>query len=134
MQSSTTEVLARRHADWSAIWGGVFVFAAIWTVFESLALAIFSIPAALSGAGAGLAIWTIVLTIIAMYFGGLETGRLAGAATRRDGLAHGLMMFGLSIVSVIVLMVLWNGVCGATKGVERTSVTRRQPVDVRPAA
>jgi hypothetical protein len=107
MQSTYPDRLGRR-TNWSAIWGGVFVFAAIWTVFESLALAIFGVPAAISTAGAGLAIWTIILTIIAMYVAGVETGRLAGVGTRRDGLVHGLMMFGLSIVSMIVLTVLWN--------------------------
>ncbi len=109
MRSTYPDRLGRR-TNWSAIWGGVFVFAAIWTVFESLALAIFGVPAAISSAGAGLAIWTIVLTIIAMYVAGVETGRLASVGTRRDGLVHGLMMFGLSTVSVIVLTVLWNTV------------------------
>jgi len=29
MQSTTRRALARRPSDWSAIWGGVFIFAAI---------------------------------------------------------------------------------------------------------
>lgn len=109
-QSIYPETLVRRNTDWSAVWGGVFIFAAIWTVFEVLGLAIFAGPNGLanpqSGMGAGMAIWTIVLTIIAMYVAGRETGRLAGAATRHDGLVHGMMMFGLAVVSAIVLTFL----------------------------
>lgn len=98
------------RTNWGAIWAGVFTFAAIWTVFEALALAIFpGAPATLGGASVGLAIWTIVLTIIAMYVAGLETGRLAAVATRRDGLIHGIIMFGLSVVSTMILTALVSG-------------------------
>ncbi len=120
----------RRNTDWSAIWGGVFVFAAIWTVFEVLGFAIFAGPRSLvnpqTGLGAGMAIWTIVLTIIAMYIAGRETGRMAGAVTRHDGLVHGMMMFGLSVVGTIVLTWLANAVLtpgnAATVGATTTHV------------
>ena len=114
ISSTYSEPLARPSIDWSAIWGGVFVFAAIWTVFETLAFAIFGGASSLanprSGMGAGIAIWTIVLTIIAMYIAGRETGRRAAIVTRQGGLMHGMMMFGLSVVSAIVLGVLAGGV------------------------
>lgn len=97
-QNPGATYLARPRTDWGAIWGGVFTFAAIFTIFEALALAI--LPA---GATTGFQIWTVVLTIIAMYVAGLETGRLAGITTRHDGLIHGIMMFGLSVVSTLVL-------------------------------
>ena len=113
-QLTYPRTLVRRGTDWSAIWGGVFVFAAIWTVFESLAFAIFGSPSHLanvqSGMGAGMAIWTIVLTIIAMYVAGRETGRLAGAITRQSGLMHGMMMFGLSVVGAMVLAMMAGAV------------------------
>lgn len=113
-QSIYPETVLRRNTDWSAIWGGVFVFAAIWTVFEVLGFAIFAGPRSLgnpqSGLGAGMAIWTIILTIIAMYVAGRETGRLAGVVTRHNGLVHGMMMFGLSVVSAIVLTTLAGAV------------------------
>jgi hypothetical protein len=109
-QSTHSEALMRRGADWSAIWGGVFVFAAIWGVFEMLAFAIFGGPKTLAnvqtGMGAGMAIWTIVLTIIAMYVAGRETARLAGVVTGHNGLVHGMMMFGLTVVSAVVLTML----------------------------
>ena len=112
--STYPRTVVRRGTDWSAIWGGVFVFAAIWTVFETLAFAIFGGPSTLanaqSGMGAGMAIWTIVLTIIAMYVAGRETGRMAGAVTRQSGLMPGMMMFGLSVVGAIVLAMMAGAV------------------------
>jgi hypothetical protein len=113
-----------RRTDWGAIWGGVFTFAAIWSVFEALGMAIFAsaapanAPVSVWSMNAGMAIWTIVLTIIAMYVAGLETGRLAGVATRHDGLIHGIIMFGLSVVSVIIISSLTNA---ATTGLNTTT-------------
>lgn len=98
------------RTNWGAIWGGVFTFAAVWMVFEALAVAIFT-----DRASAGMQIWTVILTIIAMYVAGLETGRLAGLTNRHDGLVHGIIMFGLALVSTVVLMTLATGVVvGAT--------------------
>jgi hypothetical protein len=117
--STYPRTLLRHGTDWSAIWGGVFVFAAIWTVFETLALAIFSgvgkTASLQSSMGAGMAIWTVVLTIIAMYVAGRETGRVAGAITRQSGLAHGMMMFGLSVVGAMVLAMLAAAVLAVGK-------------------
>ena len=102
MQPAARERPARHRADWSAVWGGAFIFAAIWTVFEFLAVAIFGIR----HWGSAIALWTIVLTIIAMWVAGMETRRLAGYPTRHDGIAHGLMMFGLAVTGVIAGVLL----------------------------
>ena len=91
---------------WGAIWAGVFTFAAIWFVFEALAVAIFPNT---NGGSVGLQVWSVILTIIAMYVAGLETGRLAGIANRHDGLVHGMIMFGLSAVSAVILTTLASG-------------------------
>jgi hypothetical protein len=104
------QTFSRRGTDWAAIWGGVFVFAAVWTVFESLAFAIFSGANSLTNPqakiNAGMALWTIILTIIAMYVAGHETSKLAGFAARHDGLVHGMMMFGLVVVGAVALLIL----------------------------
>jgi hypothetical protein len=113
-QSTYPVIAAHSHVDWSAIWGGAFIAAAIWTVFESLALAIFRGAAtAASSVGWGMAIWTVVLAVIAMFVAGHETGRLSGVVTRYDAMMHGMMMFGLSVVSAIVLVVLGGVVLAA---------------------
>ena len=109
-QLSYPNILTPRLADWSAIWGGAFVFAAVWTIFEMLALAIFagsssarSLP---SGTATGMDIWTIILTVIAMYVAGHATSRLAGDLTRHDAVIHGMIMFGLAVVGAFVLQAL----------------------------
>ena len=109
-RSTYPKTLVRRGTDWSAIWSGVFVFAAIWAVFESLAFVIFGatskFAATQSNLDAGLALWTIVLTIIGMYVAGRETSRLAGVVTGHDGVIYGMMMFGLAMVGAFALAIL----------------------------
>jgi hypothetical protein len=77
-------------------------------VFEFLAVALFGI----AHLGSAIALWTIVLTIIAMWVAGMETARLAGYSTRHDGIVHGLMMFGLAIMGAIAAMLLSTTVLG----------------------
>lgn len=99
---------------WNAIWAGVFTFMGIWSVFGLLGMAIFSSAANPShaivsgGIGAGMAIWAIILTIIAMYVAGRVTGKLAGLDRSANGMIHGMIMFGLSIASVLVLAAIGN--------------------------
>jgi hypothetical protein len=105
-------VSARGRTDWGAIWAGVFTFIAVWSVFGLLGEAIFASAAnakaanPVTGMSIGMGIWAIVLTIIAMYVAGRETGRLAGVTNRHDGLIHGMVMFGLSVAATIVVAVL----------------------------
>lgn len=111
------EVIRTRahHPNWGAIWGGVFTFLAIWSVFGVLGMAIFAQAAnpnaarPVAGMSTGMAIWAIILTIIAMYFAGIVTGKLAGIANRRDGVVHGMAMFGLSVVAVLLILGLGEG-------------------------
>jgi MFS family permease len=104
--------VARRGVKWGAVWAGVFIFAAIESVFGMLAVAIFVTPVnpaavhPITGISVGASIWAIVLTVIAMYAAGLISGRLAEVSTRNEGAAHGQAMFGLSVVGVLLLTLL----------------------------
>ncbi|HEU5411112.1 MAG TPA: hypothetical protein VFU57_08835 [Candidatus Acidoferrales bacterium] len=99
-----------RSPDWGAIWAGTFSFLAIWSIFGVLGMAVFATaanpnaPRPVRGMGTGMDIWAIVLTIIAMYVAGMVTGKLAGIATARDGAVHGMAMFGLSVVGVLLIL------------------------------
>ena len=112
--------LTRSGVDWGAIWVGVFTFIGIWSVFGLLGAAIFATsanPAAarpITGMGIGMSIWAIVLTIIAMYVAGLETGKLASVTNRHDGWIHGMAMFGLSLVAALTILVLGATAMGTT--------------------
>jgi hypothetical protein len=118
---------ARGRTNWGAVWGGVFVFIAIWSVFGLLGMAIFASAAnpeatrPMSGMGVGIGIWSIVLTIIAMYVAGRETGRLAGVTSRHDGLVHGMIMFGLSVMAILAVTVLGSSTLTGGAGVQGTS-------------
>jgi len=118
-----TNEIMRRSTDWGAIWAGVFSFVAIWSVFGALGVAIFASGAGanaahpIAGQGWGIGIWGIVLTIIAMYVAGRETGRLAGVVTRHDGLIHGLVMFGLSVVAALVVLSIGGSALNTGAGV-----------------
>lgn len=116
MQNPPVSYVAGLRTNWGAIWGGVFTFAAIFAVFEALAMAIFP-----SSTSSGFEVWSVVLTFIAMYVAGVETGRLAGVANRHDGLVHGIMMFGLTAVSAVILSTLTTSVAMAGTAVGRVS-------------
>jgi hypothetical protein len=113
----------RTRVDWGAIWAGVFAFIAIWSVFGMLGMAIFASSASpnaaqpVSGMNVGMGIWAIVLTIIAMYVAGAITGRLAGYNTRHEGVAHGMVMFGLSVVAVLIITILAGATLSGGSGV-----------------
>ena len=110
---STEVAFVRRRFDWGAIWGGVFCFIAIWTVFGALGLAIFATVAHPGASkfdmGLGVGIYAIVLTVVAMFIAGSATGRLAGVPTRLDGFYHGLVLYGLLFVCAFVLASLGGG-------------------------
>lgn len=107
------------HPNWGAIWGGAFTFYAIWAVFGVLGVAIFGSAASpnaahpVTGMNIGISVWSVILTIIAMYVAGRVTGHLAGIGNRRDGVVHGITMFGLSVIGVALLAVLEQGVVPA---------------------
>jgi hypothetical protein len=76
-----------------------------------------------NGIGWGMGIWSIILTMIAMYVGGRVTAEFSGVTTRHDATLAGMTMFGLSVTSTIVLVVLagsalagGTSVASATRG------------------
>ena len=107
---NVTTVVSR--PNWGAIWAGVFTFLGIWTVWGLLGMGVFSssanpaAPAPVAGMGIGITIWSVILTIIALFFAGRVTGHLAGIGNRRDGAVHGMIMFGLSMASAVVAVAL----------------------------
>lgn len=108
--------VARSGTPWGAIWAGVFSFVAIWSVFGLLGAAIFSSAGNTAnpsvGIGWGMGIWSIVLTMIAMYVGGRVTGHLAGLSTRNEGALYGMTMFGLAVIAALVVVVFSGAAAG----------------------
>ncbi len=117
-RSFTTTTESPSWPHWLAIWAGAFCFMAIWTVFGSLGVAVFGSaanPAEHPLIGRGPGVWLVILTAVSMFFAGQITGRLAGVVTKADGVMHGMTMFGLSLVGVI-LMIELGEVAAGTQG------------------
>jgi len=91
------------RTDWSAIWAGLFTFVGIWSVFGLLGLAAFPVKGD-PDAKVGIGIWLVMLTAIAMFIAGRQTGSSARLSARNDGVRHGMIMFGLSLTAAIVLL------------------------------
>ena len=143
--SQENRFVVRSRTDWGAIWAGVFTFIAIWAVFGMLGAAIFvrtvnnvaqnlTVASPITQnftmrAGTGLNTWLLVLTVIAMYIAGRETGRLVAVTSRRDGLVHGMIMFGLSVV-VAIFMTLVMGTNWASGSDTTASVHNIYLLDV----
>lgn len=108
---------ARRVFSWSGIFAGTFVFLAIESTFGILGAAIFAstgnpnaaVPTT-PGMSAGLQVWMIILSIIALYFAGKTSSKmLFRAADRNLGLYHGLVTFGMSIFATVLVLAMALG-------------------------
>lgn len=101
--------------SWGSVFAGCFMFLAIEVTFGLLGLAIFASAAnpntahPVGGMSTGIGIWTIVLSIIALYFAGKTATRLSGATTRTSGIYHGLVTYGMSIFAAILIAALSVG-------------------------
>lgn len=105
-------VVGFNRISWVSIWAGTFAFIAVWSVFGMLGEAIFASSASpnaaepVGGMSVGMGIWGVLLTIIAMYVGGRVTGHFSNWADRNGRIMHGMAMFGLSVVSFVVVAIL----------------------------
>jgi hypothetical protein len=91
------------------------VFLAIEVTFGVLGMAIFASAAnpasahPVTGMSAGIGIWLVILSIIALYCAGRAAAALSGAMDSHLGMYHGLTTFGLSIFTSIVVAALALG-------------------------
>jgi hypothetical protein len=121
-----------RVFSWTGIFAGTFLFLAIEATFGILGVAIFTSatnPNAANpvgpGVSAGVGIWMVVLSIIALYFAGKLAGRLTGSTTRNMGMYAGLVTFGMCIFTAALLTALTLGsTVGGTTGIGYVSATR----------
>lgn len=113
----------QRSFSWTGIFAGTFLFLAIEATFGILGVAIFASatnPNAANpvgvGISAGLGIWMVVLSIIALYFAGKLASKLSGAFTRNLGMYAGLVTFGMCIFTAVLITALALGatVSGST--------------------
>lgn len=125
-------VPARPLFSWSGIFAGTFLFLAIEATFGILGVAIFASatnprsPNPVGpGVSAGVGIWMVILSIIALYFAGKLSSKLSGSISRNTGMYCGLVTFGMCIFTSVLLtaMVLESTVSGTT-GIAYSGPTR----------
>jgi hypothetical protein len=101
--------------SWPAIFAGTFVFLAIEVTFGVLGTAVFasaenpSSAHPVTGMSAGIGIWLVILSIIALYFAGRAATSLSGTADRHTGMYHGLVMFGMSVFTSVLITAMMLG-------------------------
>lgn len=112
--------------SWGAIFAGFVVATVTQIVLSVLGMAIgFSVwdprTGGYAGVGIGAAIWFAATAIVSLFLGGLVLGRLAGVLKTKDGMLHGVVMWGLSTLLAVWMVV--NGV-GALFGTTLNIVAR----------
>jgi hypothetical protein len=95
---------------WSAVFAGVAASVGIWMLLQLLGTGIglaavdTDDAGSLRGVGIGTTVWSLIAPLIAMFCGGLLTGKLAQTQDRKLGGAHGLVMW--AITSIVGLWAL----------------------------
>jgi hypothetical protein len=112
MADSTTPnardlIAVRSRISWGAIAAGAMVALAIYVVLTLLGLAV-GIEVAVRGAnvsmGAPAAIYTLVILLVAMFFGGWATTRLAVGESKLEAVLYGIILWGVLFVGMIWLV------------------------------
>lgn len=100
--------------SWGAIFAGLVVAVVVQIILSLLGLAIgfgtldFQAGTGLGSIGTGAGIWAVLTALISLFVGGLAAGHMAGYLTRFDGIMHGVLVWGLSMI--IALWALSAGV------------------------
>jgi Protein of unknown function (DUF2795) len=116
----------RSRISWGAVIAGAIVAAATSLLLSLLGAAfgggsISDLEQAASGqangAGAGLAIWTIIVLFVSMLFGGYVASRLSGTHSHLDGELHGVTMWALAtLLAAFGALRFAGAVAGAMAG------------------
>ena len=103
---------ARSRIAWSAIFAGVVLVFSVELLLNALGAGVgLGMVTPMTGGtptpgsfrvGAGL--WLVVSTVIAFVVGGFMAGRLAGAPSRFDGVLHGLVVWGLTLLMMLYFL------------------------------
>jgi len=114
----TQVTLKENRTIWSAIFAGTVITLVIQITLALLGIGIgFStinpateaVPVGMA-LGIGSVIWWLLISIVALYFGGWTASRLAGIHSRLSGMMHGLITWGMTS---LVMVFLFTSTMGA---------------------
>jgi hypothetical protein len=98
------------NARWGAIFGGVFMAAAIWIVLHLFGMGVGLTAIEPNGTsswraiGIGTGIWSLISPIIALFVGGLVVSRLAPNPNRLNRAIHGGLVWAVATLTAIAML------------------------------
>lgn len=102
---------------WGAVLAGLAVTLALQFVLYLVGLALglgaYDVGDRAKPFGIGAAVWLLLVPLVALFIGGMTTGRLAGVIERKDGFLHGVLTW--SLATLVGVWLLSNGI-GAVAG------------------
>jgi len=105
--------------SWGGLFGGIAVAVGAWLLLTALGLAVglssFDPNDPMASVGFGAGIWSIIVSIIALFLGGLVASRTSGIPDRVIGVIHGAVIWSLATILSVLL------VASAVRGVVRTA-------------
>jgi hypothetical protein len=130
--SAADLVGVRSRVSWGAIAAGAMVSLTIYIVLTMVGVAL-GIEMAVRGTGtdlgAGAAIYSIVVLLLAMFFGGWATSRLAVGESKLEAVLYGLILWGVLFMGMVWLLgsgmrTGFGALFGAASGVYTTEEGR----------
>lgn len=95
--------------EWSGVWSGYVVFAgvAVLLLFLVLGIGFSSVnpmnPSSWESAGKGMAVWSVIVLLISTFIGAWVSGRTP-AATRAHGIMKSITLWGLIMITSLLMM------------------------------
>jgi len=100
------------NARWGAIFGGVFIAAAVWIVLHLFGMGVGltaiepNRTSSLRAIGIGTGIWSGIVPIIALFLGGMVVSRLAPNPNRLNRMIHGGLVWSVATLAAITMLVM----------------------------
>ena len=97
------------HFSWSGIWGGYLTFIGFGSLFLFFVLGIgFSSVSPLNvsswqSVGSGVAVWSVIVLLIATFIGAWQSARGPKAPTRREGIKRAVVLWGLIMATTLLV-------------------------------
>ncbi len=124
-----TDILSvKSRVSWGAILAGAMVALSIYFLLTMLGVAL-GVEAAARQAnfdiGTGAAIYSLIVVLVAFFFGGWATSRLAVGESKLESVLYGIILWGLLFLGLIWLVSAgmragFGGVVGAASGLYST--------------
>jgi hypothetical protein len=101
------DVSRRDRIRWGPVWAGLVVALSTYLLLQLALIAVGLVD--LSGDATSDAVWSAIAAVIAFFLGGLTAGATAMWRGADDGLLHGVVVWGVGLIALLVLSVAGSG-------------------------